>query len=292
MSRNASGKILANSDVLRTAIRQSTVGITPNADGSKNIQRAKYLNHLLISCNQYFSTIKPTLYQGLRIRRSWERDGCANSIKSCLPRYSSTNYLKALWTSPFIECSRLHKPFNVLHGRKENDSYFGVRRWGRAISKRYKSSSFDAQERVKAHDEVKSKAYQARRDSTTPGSSKVVTSSPTNKHLMNRLPSIAQIHRPTKEELLAAAEGFWSRLKVRFKWFSIRSVRPFNIDEIGAFFSWVLLGHVLWVILGTTTFFSIAIFTVNTVFAQGIYLLLKTDILCLHLFRNPGSVGW
>merc|ERR1711939_1037266 len=33
---------------------------------------------------------------------------------------------------------------------------------------------------------------------------------------------LPHMHRPTKEELLAAATGFWSRLKVRFKWFSIR----------------------------------------------------------------------
>lgn len=96
------------------------------------------------------------------------------------------------------------------------------------------------------------------------------SSSDTNKYVINRLPSIGHIHRPNKEELLAAATGFWSRLKVRFKWFSIRSVRPFNIDEIGAFFSWVLVGHVIWIILGTTTFFSLVIFMVNTVFAQGI----------------------
>ena len=89
-----------------------------------------------------------------------------------------------------------------------------------------------------------------------------------NKHLRNHLPDISHIHRPSREELLAAATGSWSRLKVRFKWFSIRSVRPFNADEIGAFFSWFLLGHVLWIILGTTTFFSLAIFAVNTVFAQ------------------------
>ncbi|TPR01721.1 HCNGP-like family protein [Aspergillus niger] len=76
------------------------------------------------------------------------------------------------------------------------------------------------------------------------------------------------LHRPTKEELLAAANGFWSRLKVRFKWFSIRSVRPFNLDEITALFSWVLLGHVVWVVLGTTTFFSLLIIAINTVFAQ------------------------
>ncbi|PGH34427.1 hypothetical protein GX50_02795 [[Emmonsia] crescens] len=87
--------------------------------------------------------------------------------------------------------------------------------------------------------------------------------STTTSHFADRLP-----HRPTKEELLAAATGFWSRLKVRFKWFSIRSIRPFNVDDIGAFFSWILLGHVLWVILGTTTFFSLVILAINTVFAQ------------------------
>ncbi|KAL6716314.1 Mitochondrial distribution and morphology protein 31, mitochondrial precursor [Lecanora helva] len=89
-----------------------------------------------------------------------------------------------------------------------------------------------------------------------------------NRHIKDRIPDISHIHRPTREELLAAATGFWSRLKVRFKWFSIRSARPFNADEIGAFFSWFLLGHVLWIVLGTTTFFSLAILAVNTVFAQ------------------------
>lgn len=95
-----------------------------------------------------------------------------------------------------------------------------------------------------------------------------------NKHLINRLPNLPHMHRPSKEELLAAATGFWSRLRIRFKWFSIRSVRPFNADEIGAFFSWFLLGHVLWIVLGTTTFCSLVIFAANTVFAQGKFLII------------------
>lgn len=94
-------------------------------------------------------------------------------------------------------------------------------------------------------------------------------STPPNRPLMDRLPHMPHLHRPSKEELLAAATGFWSRLKVRFKWFSIRSVRPFNLDEIAALFSWVLLGHIVWVVVGTTTFFSLLIFAINTVFAQG-----------------------
>lgn len=78
-------------------------------------------------------------------------------------------------------------------------------------------------------------------------------------------------HRPTKEELLAAASGFWSRLKVRFKWFSIRSMRPWNADEWGAFVSWFLFGHLVWILVGTTTFFSLIILFINTVFAQGTF---------------------
>lgn len=76
-------------------------------------------------------------------------------------------------------------------------------------------------------------------------------------------------HRPTKEELLAAATNFRQRMKVRLKWMSIRSMRPWNIDEWGAFVSWVMLGHIVWILLGTTTFFSIIILSINTVFAQG-----------------------
>lgn len=80
------------------------------------------------------------------------------------------------------------------------------------------------------------------------------------------LPSLP--HAPTKEELLAAATGFWQRMKVRFKWASIRSMRPWNADEWGAFVSWFVFGHIVWILVGTTTFFSLVIFTLNTVFAQ------------------------
>lgn len=84
------------------------------------------------------------------------------------------------------------------------------------------------------------------------------------------LPHMPQMpHRPTKQELLAAATGFWSRLRVRFKWFSIRSSRPWNVDDWSAFVSWFVLGNILWVFVGTTTFFSLVIFSINTVVAQG-----------------------
>lgn len=89
------------------------------------------------------------------------------------------------------------------------------------------------------------------------------------KHFLDRLPqSLPHLYRPSKAELLEAASGFWSRIAVHFKWLTIRSTRPFNADEIYALFSWILAAHFLWIILGTTTFFMLVVFLINTVFAQ------------------------
>ncbi|TID30225.1 hypothetical protein CANINC_001232 [Pichia inconspicua] len=49
----------------------------------------------------------------------------------------------------------------------------------------------------------------------------------------------------------------------RLKYFLLRQNRPFNIDEISAFFSWILMGNVLWILIGTTTFFGFLIYIVN-----------------------------
>ena len=146
-----------------------------------------------------------------------------------------------------------HRPFSTC-GLRQNDSG----------QKKNKFPNLDDQNARRAR---QSKTPEKPEPSSAPFSPGTLKGA-ANKHLRDRLPDISHIHRPSREELLAAATGFWSRLKVRFKWFSIRSVRPFNADEIGAFFSWFLLGHVLWIILGTTTFVSLAIFAVNTVFAQ------------------------
>ena len=40
------------------------------------------------------------------------------------------------------------------------------------------------------------------------------------------------------------------------------------MDEISTLFSWLIISQIIWVILGTTTFVSLVLFTFNTVFAK------------------------
>ncbi|KAH7077078.1 mitochondrial distribution and morphology proteins-domain-containing protein [Paraphoma chrysanthemicola] len=102
-----------------------------------------------------------------------------------------------------------------------------------------------------------------------PANARPDPSQASSKHLLDRIPhSLPHLYRPTKAELLEAASGFWSRIKIHFKWLTIRSARPFNADEIYALFSWILAAHVLWIVLGTTTFFMLTVFLINTAFSQ------------------------
>lgn len=78
-------------------------------------------------------------------------------------------------------------------------------------------------------------------------------------------PSRSQL---TKEQLLATASNVFSRLKIRLKWLLKKSNRPFSTDDYSALFSWLVVGNALVLIIGTTTFVSLIIFTANTVFAQ------------------------
>ncbi|KIY62487.1 mitochondrial distribution and morphology protein family 31/32 [Cylindrobasidium torrendii FP15055 ss-10] len=69
--------------------------------------------------------------------------------------------------------------------------------------------------------------------------------------------SLPHVQRPTKDDFLNVASGFWERAKIRFKWFTIRSFRKFNSDDISAFISIVLMSQTLWIFVGTTTFVSV-----------------------------------
>ena len=63
--------------------------------------------------------------------------------------------------------------------------------------------------------------------------------------------SLSHLHRPTKDDFLKVANGFWQRLRIRFKWFTIRSFRKFNADDISAFVTWFLMSQTLWILVGT-----------------------------------------
>ena len=63
--------------------------------------------------------------------------------------------------------------------------------------------------------------------------------------------SLPHLHRPTRDDFLNVATGFWERIRIRFKWFTIKSFRKFNADEISAFITWFLMSQTLWILIGT-----------------------------------------
>ncbi|KAF7297641.1 hypothetical protein MKEN_01387200 [Mycena kentingensis (nom. inval.)] len=73
---------------------------------------------------------------------------------------------------------------------------------------------------------------------------------------------------PSRDDLLNLATGFWARLRIRFKWFAIKSFRRFNADDVSAFITWFLMSQTLWIFVGTTTFFSVVFATANSLQLQ------------------------
>jgi len=63
--------------------------------------------------------------------------------------------------------------------------------------------------------------------------------------------SLPHPHRPTRDDFLNVATGFWQRLRIRFKWFTVRGFRKFNADDISAFITWFLFSQTLWILVGT-----------------------------------------
>lgn len=68
----------------------------------------------------------------------------------------------------------------------------------------------------------------------------------------------------TKSKLLAQATGPLSRLLIHIKWPLKRNAKPFSIDDASAIFSWLVMGNVLWIILGTTTFGLVLVYSIHT----------------------------
>ncbi|KAJ3851751.1 mitochondrial distribution and morphology protein family 31/32 [Lentinula lateritia] len=75
--------------------------------------------------------------------------------------------------------------------------------------------------------------------------------------------SLPQLHRPTQEDFLRVADGFWQRLRIRFKWFTIKSFRKFNADDISGIATWILMSQTIWILVGTY-----ALLTPSGIFAE------------------------
>lgn len=73
----------------------------------------------------------------------------------------------------------------------------------------------------------------------------------------------SSFRRPTKEDLLRSARGFWTRVRIRFKWFTIRGFRRFNADDFSAFFTLGGLGTIILIVIGTTTAVSVVLWALD-----------------------------
>ncbi|KAF5380240.1 hypothetical protein D9757_008205 [Collybiopsis confluens] len=97
--------------------------------------------------------------------------------------------------------------------------------------------------------------------------------------------SLPHLHRPTQEDFLRVADGFWQRVRIRFKWFTIKSFRKYNADDISGILTWILMSQTIWILVGTTTFLSVVFAIANSLrlqhfIARGIsdYLTSETGI--------------
>jgi hypothetical protein len=73
----------------------------------------------------------------------------------------------------------------------------------------------------------------------------------------------------TQAELLAQARGFFERLKIRIKYPLMRQIRPWTLNDATALFSWLFLGHTVWLLAGTTSFVSLLLWLANSLQFQG-----------------------
>lgn len=73
---------------------------------------------------------------------------------------------------------------------------------------------------------------------------------------------------PSVDDLLGVTTGVFERLRIRFKWLTIRSYRRFRADDYSAFFSVGILTAVAWFLAGTTSFAAFLFFVLNSLQMQ------------------------
>ncbi|RKP04347.1 hypothetical protein CXG81DRAFT_655, partial [Caulochytrium protostelioides] len=71
-----------------------------------------------------------------------------------------------------------------------------------------------------------------------------------------------------REALRVHMPSFWHRLGVRLKLVLMGRPRPWKVDDVLALFSWIFVGHALFLLIGTTTFVSLVLFVANSLHFQ------------------------
>ncbi|KAF9946411.1 Mitochondrial distribution and morphology protein 31, mitochondrial precursor [Mortierella alpina] len=92
---------------------------------------------------------------------------------------------------------------------------------------------------------------------------------PSHSALVKYTPPVGPLNRVDRAKLLAATPTFLARLKIRLKLLLMRQIRPWRVDDFIAMFSWAFLANVAFVLLGTTTFFSLILAAANSLQFQG-----------------------
>jgi distribution and morphology protein 31 len=73
---------------------------------------------------------------------------------------------------------------------------------------------------------------------------------------------------PSRDQLLGLTTSFFERLRIRFKYATIRSYRHFRADDYSAFFSLGIMGTLGWFLLGTTSFFAFCFLIIRSLSLQ------------------------
>ena len=73
-----------------------------------------------------------------------------------------------------------------------------------------------------------------------------------------------------RDRLLVQSKSKYEKLKINLRWFLTKSTKPLNSYYIvfTTFLSWLFVSNLFLILFGTTTFVSIILFLLNTVFAQ------------------------
>jgi distribution and morphology protein 31 len=90
--------------------------------------------------------------------------------------------------------------------------------------------------------------------------------------------------RLAKQALLNNVKGFIPRQRLRLRLFLFGQARPLKIDDVMALFSWFVVGHYVFFIVGTTTFVSLLLGTLNVFSVQNYF----KNILCDFMTMETG----